>query len=106
MNITITQPRQPSVTIVGGGLSVVVNAPRPVVTEVNIGRQGAPGIGLVHLQTSASSVWTINHNLGLRPSVSVQDSAGYEIDADVGHPSTNQTVINFVTSMAGTARLN
>lgn len=58
-----------------------------------------------HLQISPARVWTINHNLGLRPAVSIVDSGGAEIEADVRHTNPNQLVIRFAIPVAGMARL-
>jgi len=59
----------------------------------------------VHTQSTAATTWTINHNLGFRPSVELLDSGSQEIDADVSHPSVNQTVVTLKAATAGLARL-
>ncbi len=59
----------------------------------------------VHTQASASAAWVINHNLGLRPAVSILDTGGNEIGAEVIHTSMNQLVIRFAIPVAGLARL-
>lgn len=66
---------------------------------------GAGSPNYVHTQGSASTAWTVNHNLGFRPAVEVFSVGGAEIDAEVLHTSVNQTVITFTTSTAGSARL-
>ena len=69
---------------------------------------GGVGGGLsafVHNQASASFTWTINHNLGYRPSVELFDAGSQEFDAEVTHPTVNQTVVNLSVSTAGFARL-
>lgn len=63
------------------------------------------GAAFVYTQSVAASTWTINHNLGYVPSVEVFDSGSNEVDADVAHPSANQTVIVFTVPTAGFARL-
>lgn len=63
------------------------------------------GGGYVFTQAAAASTWTINHNLGHVPSVEVFDSGSQEVDADVSHPSVNQTVIVFSVPLSGFARL-
>lgn len=60
---------------------------------------------VVHNQSVPATVWTIDHNLGQRPSVTVFDTNGDECLGDVDHPTANQTVINFSAAFAGTARL-
>ena len=57
------------------------------------------------VQVSPARVWTVNHNLGLRPAVSIVDIGGAEVEADVRHTSPNQLVIHFAIPIAGLARL-
>jgi hypothetical protein len=79
-----------------------------VITATTAGPQGPAGAaaqGYVHTQTTAASTWTINHNLGYYPIVEIFDSGRQEIDADVSHPSTNQTVIVVLLPLTGFARL-
>ena len=59
----------------------------------------------LHSQASPSTTWTINHNLGSTPAVTVTDSAGEECEGEVDHPTLNQTVITFSAAFSGTARL-
>jgi hypothetical protein len=67
---------------------------------------GAGGASYVHTQASPATTWTINHNLGFRPSVELLDSGSQEIDGDISHPSVNQTLITLNPATAGLARLN
>ena len=69
------------------------------------GPAGPPGSAYVHLQTAAATTWTINHNLGYRPSVELLDAGSREIDGDVYHPTVNQSVVVFTIAVSGTARL-
>ena len=57
-------------------------------------------------QSTPATTWTINHNLGYKPSVEVFSVGSQELDADVIHTSINQTVISFTIATAGFARLN
>lgn len=59
----------------------------------------------VHNQASASFVWTINHNLGYRPSVELFDAGSQEFDGEVSHPTVNQAVVTLAIATAGFARL-
>ena len=52
------------------------------------------------------SQWTINHNLGFYPNVQVYDSDYDEIFADIRHPSTIQTLVNFTGTTTGYAVLS
>ena len=77
-----------------------------VVTITTAGPQGPGGVvAFVHIQTSPSTTWTINHNLGFRPSVELLDSGSQEIDGAIAHPTTNQTVVTLNPATAGLARL-
>lgn len=56
-------------------------------------------------QPTPLSTWTINHNLGFKPSVELFNSGSQEIDGDVVHTSTNQTIVSFTVPVSGFARL-
>lgn len=79
-----------------------------------VGPQGPPGEkgdtgeapSYLHQQPTAASQWTINHNLGFKPSVELLNSASQEIDADVIHTSDNQVLAVFNLPVSGLARLN
>ena len=78
-----------------------------VVTIATAGQQGPGGGGAayVHTQASPATTWTINHNLGFRPSVELLDSGSQEIDGAIAHPTVNQTVVTLNPATAGLARL-
>lgn len=61
--------------------------------------------GLTFNQLSASPVWTINHNFGHLPLVTLYNTGRQEIDADITHTSLNQVVVTFAIPVAGFARL-
>jgi hypothetical protein len=72
----------------------------------NFGGGGGGGTSAyVHQQPVPAGTWTINHNLGFRPSVELLDSGGQEIDGEVSHPTVNQTVVALSPATAGLARL-
>jgi len=60
----------------------------------------------VHDQQVASAIWAVTHSMGKFPSVTIVDTAGDEIDAQVTHNSINQLTITFSASVAGKAYLN
>jgi hypothetical protein len=61
--------------------------------------------GYDHVQSSPSATWTINHNLGYRPAVSLLSAGGVEMIAEIVHTSANQVVATFKQAVAGRARL-
>lgn len=50
---------------------------------------------------TASSLWTVNHNLGREPSVTVLTVGGLEMLADVQHTSLNQFTVSFSQPQSG-----
>lgn len=59
-----------------------------------------------HSQITSSDTWTITHNLGRFPSVTVVDSGGTVCVGDIDYVSNNQLVITFKGVFAGLAYLN
>lgn len=74
------------------------------------GPQGPPGSGVdlnyTHAQSVASATWTIAHNLGKRPSVTVVDSAGDVCVGNVHYTDANNLTVTFSAAFAGVAYLN
>jgi hypothetical protein len=57
-------------------------------------------------QANPSSVWTVNHNMGKIPAVTVLDSSGNEVEGEIVHVNTNQLILTFSAAFAGSALLN
>ena len=57
-------------------------------------------------QGTASAIWTVNHGLGKRPSVTIFDSAGDQVEGHVSHIDANNLTIAFSAAFAGTAFFN
>lgn len=60
----------------------------------------------VHNQPSAAAQWTVTHNLGKFPSVSVVDTANTEVIGEVEHVNDTQLVIKFSAAFSGKAFIN
>lgn len=60
----------------------------------------------IHTQSQPAGQWTIAHNLGKLPSVSIIDSAGTMVHGDVTYVDSNNIVINFNGGFTGQATLN
>ena len=60
----------------------------------------------VHNQMSASSTWTVQHNLNKFASVSVVDSGNNIVIGDVEHIDENNLTITFNASFSGKAYIN
>lgn len=59
-----------------------------------------------YTQGSALDEWTIEHNLGKYPSVTIVDSGGNVVVGDVQYLSTNEISISFAGAFSGKAYLN
>lgn len=74
-------------------------------TEFLVGGGGSGSVvGFVFEQSSPSTTWTIAHNLGYKPVVSLYSVGSVEFEGQVTHLSSNVCVVNLVTAMAGFAR--
>ena len=57
-------------------------------------------------QETPASVWTIQHNLGKYPSVTLLDTGGVVMLGDIKHIDMSTVEITFVTEITGKALLN
>ena len=57
-------------------------------------------------QASASSVWTINHNMNKYPAITVVDSSGNVVVGFETYNNNNQITITFSAPFSGKAYLN
>lgn len=105
----VTATQQVIVTETAANVVEVSVPTAPAIIEIiTEGPQGAAGqseASYTHTQSSPAATWTINHNLGFKPSVELLNAGSQEIEGDVLHPSTNQAVVYFTSSVAGFARL-
>jgi hypothetical protein len=79
----------------------------PVGVQGPPGPPGTPGGGeggsYLHNQATPSEVWTIPHNLGFYPNVTVEDSAGTIVVGEVSYDSPDQLTLTFASAFAGRA---
>lgn len=73
---------------------------------VDVGTGGGGDLTYVHNQAVASTVWTVNHNLGKFPTPVVVDTAGNEFDTDIQHTSVNQLVATHSVATSGKVYCN
>lgn len=59
----------------------------------------------VHTQAADSTTWTINHNLGYMPNVTVIDSGGNDVEGSISYTNLNSLDITFTASISGVAYL-
>lgn len=103
-----------SVDPITSEVTFVVTNETPVAV-INAGPQGPQGVvgpagpsnpTMNFVQASPSTEWTINHNFGFYPSISIFTVGGIEMMGEVLNTTINQTLIRFNTSVAGSARLS
>lgn len=111
MIVTIEVQRSPVILIPENEPPITVEVQQPAIVLSPYGPQGAQGPAgpasafYVHTQSTPATLWTIPHNLGFRPTVSVTTNGGLEVLADVQHLSDNTLTVSLLTAMAGIARL-
>lgn len=65
-----------------------------------------PLVSFAHQQASASDTWTIEHNLGFYPSVTVFMSSGDVVEGSISHDDQDNLTITFSVAISGTAYLS
>jgi|TARA_Y100000033_G_scaffold33257_1_gene31819 hypothetical protein len=95
------------------GISTVVTSTKITQPSTNVSVTGviasASASGdksFTFTQSSASTTWNINHNLGKKPSVSIADSADSLIHGAVSYTDLNNLTISLSAPTSGTAYLN
>jgi len=105
MTVEITPPAPIELTLQQG-------APGLKGDKGDQGEQGIQGpLGLagqtyIFNQLTPLSVWTISHNMGNHPSVSVVDSSGNVVIGDIEYIDSNNITITFGSAFGGIAYLN
>jgi hypothetical protein len=67
---------------------------------------GGSDLKYTFTQSAPSTTWTITHNLGVFPAITIVDTSGSVIDADVLYNSNNQITVTFATAQSGKAYLS
>jgi hypothetical protein len=67
---------------------------------------GSGDLNFHYTQGAAASTWTITHNLGKYPSVTVIDSANDMVEGVIQYNSVNQLTLTFSGAFSGDAYLN
>lgn len=67
---------------------------------------GGSDVFYTHTQGVAAATWSITHNLGKFPAVTVVDSAGNQLLTSVSYTDANSLVVSFAGATSGKAYLN
>lgn len=123
-SVLVVVESQPQVLQIAEAQLLVVDGPAPVqivevpgvvpddvvvlreetVTLLTAAEQGPAGVSdaaHTHEQALPSSLWTVAHNLGKYPSVTVTDHLGAELLADLSYPSLNTVQVAFSSARTG-----
>lgn len=65
-----------------------------------------PLVSYSHTQGSSATTWSIEHNLGFYPSVTVFMSSGDTVEGSIEHQDVNNLTITFSVAISGTAYLS
>lgn len=79
---------------------------------IEVARQGPPGAtgptgpAADDFEQSFSSAltWTVNHNLGRYPIITLLTTGNVEFDAQIVHTNNNQFIVHFAAPLAGSVR--
>ncbi|MES2948678.1 MAG: hypothetical protein V4858_09060 [Pseudomonadota bacterium] len=115
--ITLAPALSVELSLTGTGSSATVGKPPTVVVtalfEMMRGPQGVPGTPggaggatYTHTQSIALAVWTVAHNLGRFPSITITDPLGRVIVPDVEYLDNNLVQITHGLPLAGFAYCN
>jgi hypothetical protein len=63
-------------------------------------------VSFQHIQSAASDTWEIEHNLGFFPNVTVIDSGGNMVEANVTYTNTATLTITLSSAISGVAYLS
>lgn len=63
-------------------------------------------LAYVYVQNTASDNWSITHNLGYMPNITIIDSAGNTCEGTITYTDTNNVVIEFCGAFSGKAYLS
>jgi len=80
-----------------------------IAADLPSGGGGSTGIDdkhYIHNQASASTTWSVTHNLNKKPGVSVVDTSGNVIEGAIKYTNLNSLIIKFNASFSGEAYLN
>lgn len=104
------------VIVIGDAQQTVLREEVPVTHVVAVALQGPPGppgppgggagATYTHIQALPASVWTVAHNLGRYPSITVVDNLGGELFADVRYIDSAIAQITHSVPLTGRAYCN
>ena len=96
----VTQRPRGSVTVTKTITNTAIIDDRNVSNRVDVVQS------YVHMQSSPSATWIVNHNLSYNPAVSIISSTGDLVHGDVNYSGLQQITINFSAPFSGRVYLS
>lgn len=88
----------------------IVNTGTPkisVLSGESLGPSDIPAlVSFQHTQSAASDTWTIEHNLNFFPNVTVIDSGGNMVEANITYTNNASLVVALSSAISGVAYLS
>lgn len=97
---------EPGILDENGNPYVIEGPPGPPGPDGPEGPAGPAGVPASYemTQSSSSADWTVNHNLGYHPVVTVLSPGGAQVVADILHTTVNQFHVYFAQPQSGSIR--
>jgi hypothetical protein len=87
--------------------SSILLVAKPVASLTVTGVTGGGGDAFYeHIQLDPEAVWTITHNLGKKPAITVVDSADTVVIGEVEYIDNNSVQLTFAAAFSGKAYFN
>jgi hypothetical protein len=88
-------------------VTVTPSSPIPLnITTITAGPVNQPLVSYHFVQNIPAATWTIVHNLGWYPNVTIQDSAGSIVEGEIAYTSVNALTVTFSSAFSGNAYLS
>ena len=101
MPIQIVNNGSPKISVTGGVPKI------SVLSDQTLGPSDIPAlVSYQHTQSAASDTWTIEHNLNFFPNVTVIDSGGNMVEANITYTNNASLVISLSSAISGVAYLS
>ena len=105
VTITNRQGEEESVEIYDGDDYVITEADYKAIAQI-VEVELDSDKNYVHVQSVASDVWNVNHNLNKYPSINIIDNEGNEVIGEVQYIDLNNIKLRFNNNFAGKVILN
>lgn len=81
-------------------------SPAITINDIVVSGINQPIVAYHHTQGTSLATWTIVHNLGWYPNVTVQDSGGSIVEGEISYTSTMSLTVTFTGAFSGNAYLS